>query len=377
MKKVLISFAIVIAYIFTTNAFATTSYSIIVDAGSTGSRLHLFAYDASKQNSVPLIAEIFTESNKPGISSFAKNPEKAGASYKKLLDDTMTFMKSVNINPQDVSVNILATAGMRLLPEQEQQAIYNSIVSYIKNNYSVQFITAETISGKMEAVYGWLNVNYLADNFTAGKTIGTIDIGGASTEIAFATANTKNSDDKVNLKINGKHYIVYSKSFLGLGQDVVRDEMNKDLLAKSCYPTNYPLASTVQGDFNFNACQEIYKTIIRSFSIDIPATANHQFIAFSGAYYDYQFIGADKTPDQGIVEGNIQKICKTTWEQLQKDHPNDAAKYLSTYCANATYVTTLINGAYGLQDGQLTVANRINSRDIDWTLGALMYELVR
>ena len=116
--------------------------------------------------------------------------------------------------PASTDINLLATAGMRLLPEEKQQAIYSSIKSFLKNNYQFPVGEIKTISGKMEALYGWLDINYLLGNFKNHQaTIGSIDMGGASTEIAFATEDESRPEDEIKIDINDKHYIVFSKSF--------------------------------------------------------------------------------------------------------------------------------------------------------------------
>src|SRR3990167_775198 len=167
-------------------AFAESShYAIIVDAGSSGSRLHIFEYNNTAKR-VPVIKDIFSEATKPGLSSFAEHPEDASSSLKKLLDDATQALQQQQINPHAVTINILATAGMRLLPEDKQTAIYTNVINYLKNNYAFIIGEVTTINGKTEGLYGWLDINYLLGNFAPHQaTMGSLDMGGASTQIAF------------------------------------------------------------------------------------------------------------------------------------------------------------------------------------------------
>lgn len=51
-------------------------------------------------------------------------------------------------------------------------------------------------------------------------TIGALDLGGASTQIAFETSEkVENKDNVMELKLYGKPYRLYTHSFLCYGQD--------------------------------------------------------------------------------------------------------------------------------------------------------------
>lgn len=376
MKSYLKSLAALSVLFTPFSAFAANNYMILVDAGSTSSKLHVFQYEPG---SMPVINDVFAETAKPGLSSFADHPESAGASLKKPLDDAGQFLQKQGVDLKTVPVNVFATAGMRLLPDDKQQAIYNNVTSYLKTNYQYAAGEVKTIPGKMEGLYGWLDVNYLANHFQNHETTtGSIDMGGASTQIAFATHDHSKPDDEETFIINHQRYTVFSKSFLGLGQDQARDAMTKDTRASACYPLDYQFSSGV-GKFDFSTCHGPYNDIIQQQSVaeQILPTKGQSFIAYSGVYYTYQFFNVDKTPDQSILDSHIQSVCNEPWSQLQKDYPTVDAKYLSAYCANGVYQDQLLYSTYQLQGQQLTVVSQINQKDIDWTLGAILYSLVK
>jgi apyrase len=362
-----------------TPAFADSNhYMMIVDAGSSGSRLHIFKYEGP--DALPVITDVFSENVKPGLSSYADHPENAGASLKKLLDDATDFMQKNGGDIKTTQLNILATAGMRLLPEDKQQAIYTNITNYLKNNYQFSVGNVETISGKMEGLYGWLDVNYLLDTFHVPHfSVGSIDMGGASTEITFATDDHSHPDDEISVKINNQSYTVFSKSFLGLGQDQALNAMSANQTASYCYPQHYVYNQTSSGNFAMTSCGTIYANIIQDHHViqQMISTQNQPFVAFSGIYYTYSFFNADQKADQATLESKIQAVCNKPWEQLQQEYPDVPEKYLSTYCANGVYEDQLLNNAYKLDSSRLIVTNKIKQKDIDWTLGAALYRLVK
>jgi len=136
MKKHINLFTMLLLFFLNSPVFAlvpASHYALIVDAGSTGSRLHLFEY--TNESKIPVIHDLFSESVKPGLSSYENNPQAAGVSLKKPLDDALAELKKRQVDPATVSLSVLATAGMRLLPEDKQTAIYNNVSLYIKSNY--------------------------------------------------------------------------------------------------------------------------------------------------------------------------------------------------------------------------------------------------
>lgn len=237
MKKILPLLISLIIFLSPLAAFART-YTIFVDAGSTGSRLHV--YQINQSIVIPEVIDIFSISTTPGLSSFAAHPEKSGESLKVLFDGATQFLQNQHIDLREVSVHVLATAGMRLLPENQQRAIYSNVTDYLKAHYAYPLKNVKTISGQMEGVYGWLDVNYLLGNFQHHQpTVGSIEMGGASTQIAFATTDHSKPQDEIIVNIGNQSYRVFSKSFLGLGQEQIIETMTKDQAAENCYPQNY------------------------------------------------------------------------------------------------------------------------------------------
>lgn len=377
IKKTLAPIILLCAF---SSAYAQSdNYAILIDAGSSGSRLHLFEYDTS--TTVPTINDVFSEKISPGISSYANDAKSAGPAFKKLFDDVNAELVKRNVDPAKVTISVMATAGMRLLPQQQQDAIYDSITNYVKTNYAFQPDVIGTISGKMEALYGWLDVNYLSHSFEAKPyhTIGSLDMGGASTEIAYQTTDSTDVADETTLTINNHAYTVFSKSYLNLGMTESFTKMQADSRATSCFPTNYTLADKSMGLFNYSSCKALYKDMIDQFNISeqLPSIGEQPFVAYSGYFYVFKFLGADQDASAVFLEQKTLNICTQDWDKIAKQFPTEPAKYLSTYCANASYMSELLYAEYRLANNKLSVADKINNKELDWTLGALLYKLVQ
>lgn len=381
MKKYVLLILIITNLLFFSNVFADEAkYYLIADAGSTGTRFHLFKYNHDKN--MPVIEEILSEKNAIPLASTSDQPNKAYESIEPLVQSAVKKIQNSHIQTP-VPISILGTAGMRLLTSDQQQQIYQEIKNKISERFQDVLIThdVQTISGKMEGVYDWLDVNYLQKNFQNNTpTSGSIDIGGASTQIAFATDKSSKSIDEVTIKINKVNYIVFSKSFLGLGLDQARESMNVDENAGFCYPKDYN-DKTLKGKFDLASCSVIYNQVIENYHIDklaMPTYKIPSFVAFSGAYYTYHFFGIDPAiPSQDTLEQTIiQPTCSNTWEILKEAYPAEPPNYLANYCANGIFVTDLLYGPFQLQSKQIHILSKIGENKIDWTLGAMLYNII-
>ena len=227
-------------------------YAIIVDAGSSGSRLQIYGWDSipTKSSSTsaaldaptfPKIDELVNKKIQPGLSTFSKTPRenlKAELQqyWKFLLDLAQGYV------PKGTTFYLFATAGMRLLPEAERRPILYTSCDVIKGTGHFDIGSCEdhirVIGGLSEAVYGWLSVNYLQNSFQPfHRTFGMLDMGGASQQIAFETHAGDPDAVKVCLQLGGGQnrigvYHVYVKTFLGFGMQETRakylDKLQQD-----------------------------------------------------------------------------------------------------------------------------------------------------
>jgi len=372
MKKYLFSLLLC----FTATAFAADEhYAIYIDAGSTGSRIHLYQYN--QENNKTNIKEIFTEKVKPALSYYADSPEQAPQSLKKALDDAVIQLKKLNVNEKEVSLNILATAGMRLLPEKKQQNIYSSIKKELQQHYHFANGKVETIPGKMEGLYDWLSLNYLEGNFDLDKTtLGAIDMGGASTQIAFETKDTSKPEDEIQFKYGNKIYHVFSKSYLGLGMNEALTPVKQNKNGDTCFPADSIMSGQV---FNQSVCSEIYLSLIDQYKVSqqLISFKDTRFALFSGAYYVYNFFGIEDG-SQSSLDARVKTICSMTWDEMKKTYKdaNIPEDILFTYCANGVYLSKLFYDTYHLTPSQVWVTEKAhNNQPIDWTLGALLLDV--
>ncbi|XP_047618233.1 ectonucleoside triphosphate diphosphohydrolase 7 isoform X3 [Phacochoerus africanus] len=239
------------------------NYGLVVDCGSSGSRIFVYFWPRHNgnphdlldikqmrdHNSQPVVKKI-----KPGISAMADTPEHSSDYLRPLLSFAAAHVPVRK--HKETPLYILCTAGMRLLPERKQLAILADLVKDLPLEFDFLFSQsqAEVISGKQEGVYAWIGINFVLGRFDhedesdaeapqelatgRRRTVGILDMGGASLQIAYEVPTStsvlppqQEEAAKIllaefNLGCDVQHtehvYRVYVTTFLGFGGNFAR-----------------------------------------------------------------------------------------------------------------------------------------------------------
>lgn len=363
---------------------------IVVDAGSSGTRLHIFRY-LSDDNKTAIdhqqITELFKDKTTPGISSFVHNLSALESNLSPLFDAAKAKLKEESVDIKTVPLFFYSTAGMRLLAAHEQQSIYHEVHKTL-NKYEFDVKEIKTIEGKMEGVYAWLTVNYLSQSFNQQKTTGILEMGGASTQIAFEKIDegTESPCQDIEttscLHINGKMHQVFSVSFLGLGQNTALKFINTMQNADVCYPKGYPNIQNTKG-FDFDQCANLYQHMLDATSVKSVVQShakNMNFFALSSFVYATDFFQVPQPIKKDEFKNAIKEKCAADWNTLQTACEQDItckenfSQYLHTYCALGVYFNTLIYEPYYKINDQdyLQSQMTIHGVEPDWPLGVVV-----
>lgn len=191
------------------------------------------------------------------------------------------FKKARKVIPSDVvedtPIFLLATAGVRLLPESQRKELLKNICSYARSHTKFQLpdcdVHIQVIPGEVEGLYGWVAANYLLGGFDSPKehdhgkghhTYGFLDMGGASAQIAFAPNATEAERHANDLKLlrmrtvdgTPTEYKVFTTTWLGFGVNEARKRyievlqkesgaIDTKVLQDPCLPTG--LSTTTKG----------------------------------------------------------------------------------------------------------------------------------
>lgn len=319
-----------------------------------------------------------------GISSFSNNPDGVAEYLRPLLSHARD-----HIPPsleKETPLFLLATAGMRLLPPMKQAKILHEACRFLRlhSAYKIDSSSAagpcgssvRIITGEEEGLFGWIAVNYLMDGFTGlsqnRTTYGFLDMGGASTQIAFEPGETNEKDAKnlidVRLRLLGGHEIkhkVFVTTWLGYGTNQAREryvgkaitefeatrlEGQGDVVPDPCLPKDLQLtempvhdgpadahkskAHHLLGTGSFENCMLKTATLLNKTvpCTDTPCLMNgihvppidfsvSHFIGVSEYWYSSEHIfGLGGAYDFVQYERAASDFCSKTWDGILKEH---------------------------------------------------------
>ncbi|KAI5294641.1 Guanosine-diphosphatase [Ascosphaera acerosa] len=228
-------------------------YALMIDAGSTGSRIHVYRFN----NCGPtpeLEHEEFkmTEKKKggSGLSSFKEDAEGAAKSLDPLMQVALDTVPEEYQSCSPVAVK--ATAGLRMLGQEMSQNILAAVRERLETVYPFPVVSkekggVEIMDGKDEGVYAWITTNYLLGKIGSPEktpTAAIFDLGGGSTQIVFEPAfdaakgeAMADGEHKYVLNFGGREFVLYQHSHLGYGLMAARQAVHK-LIVETMHKEN-------------------------------------------------------------------------------------------------------------------------------------------
>ncbi|GAA6024005.1 hypothetical protein JCM11491_002878 [Sporobolomyces phaffii] len=398
-------------------------YGAVIDAGSSGSRIQIYSWidpevARKDRKGKGLGTDVLSRVEKgvedgdgwhlkvePGISTFGDNPQDVAEYLKPLIEFAASVIPADQLS--STPIYLLATAGMRLLPPAQQAAVLSSACSYMQS-FSFHLPSCadqvRIISGEEEGLYGWIAVNYLMDGFdkhehAAGgderqrhsSTYGFLDMGGASTQIAFEPSDVervRHADNLLEVKLrllSGKdvRHPVFVTTWLGFGTNQARNryvdqeirahlrtsdkehhphlppgdgeglgtERPVVLVDDPCLPKDLLLSEarhagyTLRGTGDFLACVRRTGPLLNKEvkCLDEPCLFNgvhvppidfkvNHFIGISEYWYSTQDVWGPATGGVGVYdfvefEKNAVEFCGKSWNDIMGDFKEGRGKW--------------------------------------------------
>lgn len=369
-----------------------------------------------------------------------------------------------------VPVFLLATAGLRRLPDADRERLLTNVRAVLSSSglwFKPEWV--KVISGFEEGLYGWIALNYAqgllggtgdddsvvtppssssslssyspsvaaaasstphsareADTIDATArhmaalltghhhTVGVLDLGGSSMEVAFAFSNVSQlqgnarPEDLTNITVAGATYQLFTRSFKHYGLSAAFDRSVSVLLADSggggnvaapvvphpCLAQGYrqeykrlpldaaggppqPPRVMLLGSADMRACAQLAGRVVNAtapcasppctLGLPHPPLAG-KFIAITGYYVVWAFFKMRSHASLADLEHATDRLCTKPWSAIQTEQ-GDAVN-LEMYCLWGHYVPALLQQGLRLSTQQV----RFGSGDVGWPLGAALVE---
>ena len=391
----------------------------VIDAGSSGTRLYL--YEVKPDGTIKTELSNFEYKDEDGIDNYVCDSVYPQSDVMKVvITPLLTKLKqqAKAMNPpaptKSIEVNLLATAGMRsrekscesLYPGQGAAKVA-SLYKVIKNGIASQGFQKGEVrtsdGNKEEGVWTWLNLNYVLGKID-NNPFGDLEVGGSSAQIVFPVDPLKNPVDGTKniyaVRYKGQNYSVFSKSYLGLGQDDARKWLRNSTAApEACWAKGFNAASDLgeketsykklskNGNFDYTTCSGYFRQYIQGKMAEQGGSPEAgrslgDFVGLDGAWYAYEYFLTPPNDLPSQLTSVIPGLCAnvSSFEGIA------TINNVQNQCPNGTYVTSLMFDSAGLFSGsnrKVTVSrsndrtvvingNNVQEREITWTRGYLL-----
>ncbi|KAJ4928737.1 hypothetical protein JOQ06_004363 [Pogonophryne albipinna] len=375
-------------------------YSVMFDAGSTGTRIHVYTFIHGGSEELPVLDNEMFHSIKPGLSAYADSPEMAGYTVRMLLK---VAKKTVpRLEWKRTPLFLRATAGLRLLSAERARLLLEQVQHvFDESPFLVPDDSVSIMNGTNEGILAWISVNYLTGHLNAHseRTVGILDLGGGSTQITFLPKLRKTiesvpvADYVAKYDISNSTFELYTYSYLGNGLMAARlatlgalgaEGLEWRVFKSSCLPKKFRdewsfggLTYRVSGDpdglAGYKLCyQEVLKAVKGIIHQPHELQDSNVFYAFS-----YYF---DRAVDAGLIDGvhggtlevrDFKKRAKEVCNKMTKHPP-----IRSFLCMDMTYITCLLKDGFGFKESTvLQLTKKVNNVEASWALGATLDHL--
>ncbi|XP_066532816.1 ectonucleoside triphosphate diphosphohydrolase 5 isoform X2 [Hoplias malabaricus] len=369
-------------------------YGIMFDAGSTGTRIHVYTFIQKDIEELPLLDNEMFRSTKPGLSAYVDNPENAGQSLRQLMIVAKNTVPRVEWKRTPVVLR--ATAGLRNLPPAKAHALLEEVRDVFDE--SPFFVPADSVmmlNGINEGIFAWVTINFLTGHLCPNikKTVGILDLGGGSTQITFLPKSKKtfenvSADYKAKFTMLNTTQVLYTHSYPKNGIKEARiaaisalDSGGQEgtVFKTACLPKNYEgefsfggvtykLRGNQEGHIGYKFCYQEMQKVVKGV-IQQPYELKDGSVLYAFSYYFDHAVEAgliDEDLGGAVMVRDFRKRAKEVCNKASMFKPDNAF-----LCMDLTYITCLLKDGYGFKENTvLELTKKVKDVEASWALGA-------
>ena len=409
--------------------YGKDQHGVVLDAGSSGTRVIVFRWDTA----APLrtLTQLRHRKVKPGLSHCASSGcdnaiarSCARGAIASILDvgaEALTREEAAR-----TSVYLRATAGLRLLPSDARTALLSGARDAIAQSGFASCTSTldcpRMVTGEEEARFDWLSANaalFLLGG-AANGTVGVLDLGGGSTQIAFATRVEPAVGRRLASGAAAATAPLYAVSRLNFGANEAYARLGEEggggavcgvgragdfdacLAAVRAWIAESEAAG-LGGLGPSPAAPPLLKPLaaeLKSSGDTMPFVAFDNFAVTVGALWgDAVASGAMRgswpryaaltraalpAPTLSEIATRARALCSLSWEERRASvvappAPNSVSDFkLAKSCFSAAYTVALLADVYGigLDERRVAFAATLNGFEGSWALGAMAHEII-
>ncbi|XP_038894714.1 probable apyrase 7 isoform X2 [Benincasa hispida] len=415
------------------NAPKELYYTVVVDCGSTGTRIDVYEWKWGEKSGsdLPVLLRSFPNNStksplrkkscsyhcmqtQPGLDKFVGNISGVRVSLNPLIEwaEQEIPVEKHSLTP----IFVLSTAGLRRLANEDAKQVLEDIEAVLKgHSFMYRKSWIRVLSGIEEAYYGWVALNYKMGSFrnsSRSGTLGILDLGGSSLQVVMESDHKREEREEMQFmrsKVGSIEHQVLGKSN-GTTVELRHPCLSSSFMQKyTCYnclshdnsgqvKLSHQISKTgfsfyLVGKPNWEQCKRIARAAaINSSSsawsepIDAtkclasPSSSNGgnntvvvipttRFHALSGFFAVYQALNLSTRANWTNIWERGLELCSASEADMMRSISANQSS-LWQYCFQLPYMASLIEDALCLGDKEVI----FGPPDVSWTLGAALIE---
>ncbi|XP_038894713.1 probable apyrase 7 isoform X1 [Benincasa hispida] len=200
------------------NAPKELYYTVVVDCGSTGTRIDVYEWKWGEKSGsdLPVLLRSFPNNStksplrkkscsyhcmqtQPGLDKFVGNISGVRVSLNPLIEwaEQEIPVEKHSLTP----IFVLSTAGLRRLANEDAKQVLEDIEAVLKgHSFMYRKSWIRVLSGIEEAYYGWVALNYKMGSFrnsSRSGTLGILDLGGSSLQVVMESDHKREEREEM------------------------------------------------------------------------------------------------------------------------------------------------------------------------------------
>uniref|UniRef100_A0AAQ4QMV0 Ectonucleoside triphosphate diphosphohydrolase 6 n=1 Tax=Gasterosteus aculeatus aculeatus TaxID=481459 RepID=A0AAQ4QMV0_GASAC len=361
-----------------------SQFGIMFDAGSTGTRIHVFEFQM--ETSTTTVAAVII------CLSLTVRPLQCAAGLTELLKVAESSIppSSWTLTP----VVLKATAGLRLLDGAKAKHLLDTVRALFTDSpFLSRDDSVSVMDGTDEVTCSSLSPGDL--HSPDASTVGMLDLGGGSTQITFSpqdekTIQTSPIDHIRSFRMFNSTHTVYTHSYLGLGLMSARLsvlggieapplEGSTELVSPCLAPESsgswehadvvYRVTGQKAGEPVYEACRTKVEKVLYRKVVPVSEAADVDFYAFSYYY--------DRAVDLGLIgeeTGGTVRVVDYMEAAKRVCSSRPVSPLQSPFlCLDLVYISVLLHELGFPPNKQFKLARTINQVETSWALGATFH----
>eukprot|EP00747_Dinoflagellata_sp_TGD_P186237 gnl/TRDRNA2_/TRDRNA2_43165_c0_seq1.p1 gnl/TRDRNA2_/TRDRNA2_43165_c0~~gnl/TRDRNA2_/TRDRNA2_43165_c0_seq1.p1 ORF type:complete len:518 (-),score=91.86 gnl/TRDRNA2_/TRDRNA2_43165_c0_seq1:157-1710(-) len=386
-------------------------YSVVIDAGSTGSRVHVFRFSKADGRLLDVGGQpsVF-RATKPGMSACAGNRSRLHETLVPLLEAASAAVPAEQRSVTPIALR--ATAGLRMLPGDQAEVLLQEARTLI-HGYNFADAGVQVMDGADEGTFQWLAINFLFDALDPkNEPVAVIDLGGGSVQMAY-TVRPKEASAlsgqlrkdylrEIHLPGQAATAYLYQHSYLGYGLLAARAKMLETAKTAGMLEANPCLPKAAQVKYSYN--RQDYTSTGLGEAVNCAKLVErslHRELQCGGERCSFNGVWAGPGFQRVIASSfffdRLKDVGSISKEKLQakatpKMFSEEAAKVCGApvdpkggeraewMCFDLTYAAGLLHDGFGIgMDQQVDVVKEIQhqgrSYGASWALGVALDRL--